>query len=61
MVTENASVYLLGLVTQKEADAAVEIARTTGGVRKVVKVFEYCRETDEACRPPEPAKSEPKK
>lgn len=61
VVTENGAVYLLGLVTQKEADAAVEIARTTGGVRKVIKVFEYCRDTDEACRPPAPAKPEPKR
>jgi osmotically-inducible protein OsmY len=63
VVTENSAVYLLGLVTQQEGDAAVEIARTTGGVRKVVKVFEYCRVTDEACRPrdqPKP-KPEPKK
>jgi osmotically-inducible protein OsmY len=41
VVTENGVVYLLGLVTRKEADAAVEIARTTGGVQKVVRVFEY--------------------
>lgn len=41
VVTENNVVYLLGLVTRKEADSAVEIARTTGGVQKVVKAFEY--------------------
>ena len=41
VVTESSVVYLLGLVTRKEADAAVEIARTTGGVQKVVRVFEY--------------------
>lgn len=41
VVTENNVVYLLGLVTRKEADAAAEIARTTDGVQKVVKVFEY--------------------
>ena len=41
VVTEAGVVYLLGLVTRKEADAAVEIARTTGGVQKVVRVFEY--------------------
>jgi len=51
VVTENSVVYLLGLVTDKEATDATEIARTTSGVRKVVKVFEYCRTTDEACRP----------
>ncbi|MGH8719817.1 MAG: BON domain-containing protein, partial [Burkholderiales bacterium] len=41
VVTENNVVYLLGLVTRKEAEAAAEIARTTDGVQKVVKVFEY--------------------
>ena len=51
VVTEAGVVYLMGLVTEPEADEAVEIARTTGGVRKVVKVFEYCKPTDERCRP----------
>lgn len=41
VVTENGVVYLLGIVTSMEADAAVEIARNTEGVTKVVKVFEY--------------------
>ncbi len=41
VVSEGGVVYLLGMVTRKEADAAVEIARTTGGVQKVVRVFEY--------------------
>lgn len=41
VVTENSVVYLLGIVTHKEADNAVEIARATDGVQKVVKVFEY--------------------
>ncbi|MCK9388818.1 MAG: BON domain-containing protein [Sulfuritalea sp.] len=40
VVTEAGVVFLLGLVTQAEANAAVEIARTTGGVQKVVRVFE---------------------
>lgn len=40
VVTEAGIVFLLGLVTQTEANAAVEIARTTGGVQKVVRVFE---------------------
>jgi len=40
-VTENSVVYLLGYVTQKEAENAVEIARNTSGVSRVVKVFEY--------------------
>ena len=44
VVTEGSVVYLMGLVTRKEAEAAVEIARTTGGVQKVVRVFEYIEE-----------------
>ncbi len=40
VITEAGVVFLLGLVTQAEADAAVEITRTTGGVQKVVRVFE---------------------
>jgi osmotically-inducible protein OsmY len=41
VVTENSVVYLMGIVTQHEGDAAAEIARTTSGVTRVVKVFEY--------------------
>jgi osmotically-inducible protein OsmY len=40
VVTRGDVVYLMGLVTTKEADDATEIARTTGGVQKVVRVFE---------------------
>lgn len=40
VVSEDGVVYLLGLVTRKEAEDAAEIARTTSGVSKVVKVFE---------------------
>lgn len=50
VVTEASVVYLLGIVTEQEAADAVEIARTTGGVRKVVKMFEYCKPDDERCR-----------
>ena len=41
VVTENGTVFLLGLVYRKEAEAATEIASTTSGVQRVVKVFEY--------------------
>ena len=41
VVTEAGVVYLMGLVSPQEGDAAVEIARTTSGVSRVVKVFEY--------------------
>jgi osmotically-inducible protein OsmY len=62
VVTEAGTVFLLGLVTRKEADEAAEIARTTAGVKKVVRVFEYV-EIREAQRldnrPAEEAKPKP--
>jgi len=51
VVTEAGVVYLLGIVTEAESEEAVEVARTTSGVRKVVKLFEYCTSADEMCRP----------
>jgi osmotically-inducible protein OsmY len=41
VVTERGIVYLLGVVRPAEGNAAAEIARTTSGVQRVVKVFEY--------------------
>jgi osmotically-inducible protein OsmY len=41
VVTENGVVYLLGMVKREEAENASEIASSTSGVQKVVKVFEY--------------------
>ncbi len=41
VVTENSVVFLLGLVKKQEAADATELARTTSGVQKVVRVFEY--------------------
>lgn len=41
VVTSNGTVYLMGLVTHKEADAVTEVARQVGGVQRIVKVFEY--------------------
>lgn len=40
VVTEAGVVFVMGLVTQAEADAAIAVARTTGGVKKVVNLFE---------------------
>jgi hypothetical protein len=45
----------MGMVTEVEANAAAEIARTTDGVKKVVKVFEYCKSGESLCRPIPPA------
>ncbi|HSG66918.1 MAG TPA: BON domain-containing protein, partial [Gammaproteobacteria bacterium] len=41
VVTENSIVYLMGLVKKSEAEEATQIARTTSGVQKVVRMFEY--------------------
>jgi osmotically-inducible protein OsmY len=41
VVTERGVVYLMGLVRHDEGDAAAEIARTTSGAQRVVKLFEY--------------------
>jgi osmotically-inducible protein OsmY len=41
VVTENGTVYMLGLVYHAEGDAAVAAARKVSGVQRVVKLFEY--------------------
>lgn len=41
IITESQSVYLMGLVSRHEAERVTEMARTTNGVKQVVKVFEY--------------------
>jgi osmotically-inducible protein OsmY len=40
VVSEAGTVFLMGMLTQVEADAAISVARTTAGVRKVVNVLE---------------------
>ncbi|MET0357353.1 MAG: BON domain-containing protein [Cellvibrio sp.] len=40
-ITENQTVFLMGIVTRAEADRVVNMVRTTADVQKVVKVFEY--------------------
>jgi len=41
VITEKGVVFLLGMVKRAEADSATEIASSTTGVSRVVKVFEY--------------------
>lgn len=41
IVTENAVVYLMGIVSQEQGNLAVSVARQVNGVHKVVKVFQY--------------------
>jgi len=52
VVTEAGVVYLMGLLTAAEADQAAEIARTTSGVSRVVRIFE-------AYKGPQPTSSTP--
>jgi osmotically-inducible protein OsmY len=55
VVTSNDVVYLMGRVTQREADRAAEVARGVSGVRKVVKVFEIVSDAElanSATQPP---------
>jgi osmotically-inducible protein OsmY len=46
VVTERGIVYLMGRVTEREADRSVEVARGVGGVKKVVRVFEIITEDE---------------
>jgi hypothetical protein len=46
----------MGLATQREASAAVEIARTTAGVQKVVRVFEIISDGEARRLDPPPSK-----
>ncbi len=41
VVTEKGVVFLMGLLTREESDLVTEVARKTGGVQKVVKLFQY--------------------
>ena len=46
VTTERGTTYLMGRVTQREADRATEIARTVPGVQKVVRVLEVITEQE---------------
>lgn len=46
VVTENGSVYLMGIVSPEQGDMAAEIARNITGVKRVVKLFENPGVTD---------------
>lgn len=46
VVTERGVVYLMGRVTEREADRATDIARRTSGVQKVVRLFELISEEE---------------
>jgi osmotically-inducible protein OsmY len=46
VVTERGEVYLMGRVTEREANRATELARAVSGVQKVVRVFEIVTEQE---------------
>ena len=46
VVTERGTVYLMGRVTQREADRATQMVRTIPGVQRVVRIFEIITEED---------------
>lgn len=41
VVSENGTVFLMGIVTRSEAEVVVDASRTVKGVQRVVKLFEY--------------------
>ena len=46
VVTERGTTYLMGRVTQREANRATEVVRTTPGVQKVVRLLEIMSEDE---------------
>jgi len=58
VVTERGTVYLMGRVTQREANSSTEKTRSVGGVNKVVRLFEIISEEElrGLLPPPAPAK-----
>ncbi|NCT82898.1 MAG: BON domain-containing protein [Comamonadaceae bacterium] len=46
VVVERGEAFLMGRVTEREADRATEIARQVGGVKKVVRAFEIISEEE---------------
>jgi osmotically-inducible protein OsmY len=63
VVTERGVVFLMGRVTETESNVAAQVARSVGGVQKVVKVFEIITPAELAAMPvpPTPAASAPGK
>ncbi|WP_439115553.1 BON domain-containing protein [Hydrogenophaga sp.] len=55
VVTTRGTVYLMGRLTQREADRATEITRNTQGVQRVVRVLEIISEEELARLLPQPA------
>jgi hypothetical protein len=54
-VVERGTVYLMGRVTQREADSATQVVRNVSGVNKVVRLFEIISEEELRRMAPPPA------
>jgi len=52
VVTERGTVYMMGMVTQREGNIAADVAQGVSGVMKVVKMFEYINEEDSRAAQP---------
>jgi len=61
VVTERGTTYLMGRVTQREANRATDLVRSIEGVKKVVRVVELISEEELQRLQPKPATTEPKK
>jgi len=61
VVTERGITYLMGRVTLREADRATEMARSTSGVQKVVRLFEIITEEELQRLMPQPTSGEAKR
>jgi len=59
IVVERGEVYLMGIVSEREANRAAELTASIDGVKKVVKVFQIISEDELAKRQPKPVSSEP--
>lgn len=55
VTAERGTIFLMGRVTEREANVAVELARSVSGVQRVVKVFEYISEAELSAMQPRPA------
>jgi osmotically-inducible protein OsmY len=60
VVTERGTTYLMGRVTQREAELATEVVRGTSGVQKVVRVMEIITDAELQNLLPKPAANEVK-
>jgi osmotically-inducible protein OsmY len=57
VVTERGTVFLMGIVTQREGNIAAEVAQGVSGVQRVVKIFEYISEEDLKAMQPQTAQA----